>query len=263
MTGTIKDLFGKYESHPILVIGGGPSVRHDLPRLVDLGVKPACVISANSHGMLQTTFTVDYIVHVDKRHAGLKVWMKDHLQPFGIPLISSHSYADYRLPELHFNRSTGLNSGLMALYVAMTLGGSPVISTGIDLWATGRNYFHDAGTDRKNRMPRPSSGTAAPSAFAIERYRAICQESNGARVRPVSGPFTTLEPQFDLAEPWQWWRRTKYRERLEATTCRTYRATAGFQFSSGDRVGAGQLVALSVGEAEKYPVAALDSLDII
>ncbi len=254
MRSTIKTLFGKYEGHPILVIGGGPSVRTDLPRLVELGVQPACVISANAHGTLQTVFPVDYLVHVDKRHAGLKVWMKDYLGAFGLPLISSHSFANYRLPEIPFKRDNGLNSGLMAIFVAATLGGNPVIVTGVDCWTTGRSYFHDEGVERKDRMPRPASGTARPSAYAIGRAMELGRACRNVRIRPVSGPFTSLFPAFDPREAWRWWGKSDYRRAVENLDCGTYVATTGFQFSSGDRLAEGETVGLSSKEAEQWPV---------
>jgi len=251
MSHSIKDLFNLYDDQPILVIGGGPSVRQDLPKLIELGVVPRCVISANSHGTLQKLFPVDYIVHVDKRHAGLKVWMVDHLRPFGIPLISKHSFADFRLPEYSFQG----NSGLTAVHVAASLGGNPVIVTGLDMWTSGRNYFHDAdASDRKQRMPRPASDAVRPAWYAEQRALELRKNAGGVRIRPVSGPFTHFFPAYDVDEPFRKSLPCEYRKRLEGLDVRQYRAERGYQFSSGDRCAEGNIVSMSNEEAKGKPV---------
>ena len=203
MQASIVDLFDKWAGKPILVIGGGPSVLKDLidgPELPNI----ACVISANAHGCRQTRFAVDLLVNVDTRHTHLKTPMEPLLRAYGIPIVNRHLWADYLLPDWEFVA----NSGLTAIAVAIVLGGNPVIVTGVDLWASGREYFHDeavlrekcgeSAEIRRNRRRLGAMGTQ--NRAAIRRLSGLAKFAGGANIRPISGPMTAVFPQFDPHE---------------------------------------------------------------
>lgn len=242
---SITDLMHRYAGWPILVIGGGPSAAEDLPKLASLDFQPTCVLSANEHGMRQQLFRVDFLVNVDKIHCALKISMEEFLRPWARPIINQHTWADYRLPNWHL----GANSGITAVAVACALGGNPVVCTGIDLFGTGRNYFHD-GDFRGKSVPR--SRSLAPSHFARTRILALRKECPTARIRPVSGPLTTIFPAFDPDEPWAPSGIVPYRHYLESITMRLYRANRSFCFGTNDKPNAGTLLSLSPSEAAKY-----------
>lgn len=238
MQELITSLFGRYDGNPILVIGGGPSVNEDLPRLVADGFKPACVISANEHGFMQSAFPVDFAVNVDKHHCALKRHMAEILRPFGKPIINRHSWADYRLPEWTFSGNTGLT----AIAVACVLGGDPVVPIGIDFWSSGRHYFHKPYelTKREQRWMASRKAPSGPD----RRLRNLMQFARGATIRPVSGPLLTAFPAGNPTHP------VAYRERIAQLPWSHYVAQRCFSFSGNlDRVQAGAVLALTEKEA--------------
>src|SRR5690606_1288195 len=118
---------------PILVIGGGPSVNIDLPRLK---VEPVAVISANAHGFKQSFFPPTHALVVDAWHSVTLQSMDALVRPYGVPIISPHWWADIRINDW----MSGMSTGLTAICVAALMGGNPVITTGLDGFAGG--YFH-------------------------------------------------------------------------------------------------------------------------
>lgn len=243
----ISALFDRWAGKPILVIGGGPSVNRDLlPK--HLPITPACVISANEHGMKQTRFPVDLIVNCDKTHCLLRTPMEKVLRPFGIPIVNRHSWADYRLCDWTFAGNTGLT----AIAVAAALGGSPVIVTGIDMWKGGRVYFHGPPPrpDPQYRSRRKLSG--AVSRRDKEKVIPLRRFCAGARIRPMSGPLTEWFDKYDPNEvmkpsaPVGY--RLKLEDELEVVQCEAVRS---FPFSGHDWVRAGHRLALSSFEYGK------------
>jgi hypothetical protein len=240
----ISDLFGLYVDRPILVIGGGPSVAEDLPKLVDL--RPALVLSANEHGCKQDFFRVDYIVHCDKVHCmkrtpeGRTIPMAPHLREYGKPLISRWSTADVRLEDWRF---TG-NSGTTAVAVAAALGGSPIVVTGLDFWATGRRYFHD-GTQAPRERRRINGGPVVQ--HPDRRLNALAQFVEHAHVRPMSGLLATRWPLYDPAERFQPAPVIPYTAKLNPST--EYRAVRSFHWSNYDTVPADTVLKLTKSEA--------------
>lgn len=255
MSRLVSDLLDRWAEQPILVIGGGPSVNADLPKLVEWGVKPACVISANAHGAKQGLFPVDLGVNVDKQHNMLRdpenqnrqmhmeKYMRENLP--GVPVVNKHSWADYRLPEWRF---VG-NSGLTAVALACVLGGNPVIVTGIDFWHTGRDYFHTpAKAPRKGSRVRP-----AVVKRDRERMQPLQAFANGMNVRPMSGPLTTVFKQFDPAEKFGPTNRNAYAIKLLRTQALTMEANRAFVFSSGDVAPPGARIAVTEREIRANP----------
>jgi hypothetical protein len=196
MPPLISTLFDRWVSKPILVIGGGPSVLRDLldgPELPNI----ACVISANAHGCRQTRFAVDLLVNVDKRHTHLKTPMEPLLRAYGIPIVNKHPWADYLLPDWEFIG----NSGLTAIAVAAVLGGNPIIVTGVDMWASGREYFHDpmvisALYAEKPKHRRRIGTMISQNRASMRRLSGLVAFARGSNIRPISGPMTAVFPPF-------------------------------------------------------------------
>lgn len=178
MAALISELFGRHET--ALVIGGGPSAGLELPVLRDQ-IKPDVILSANDHGMHQSHFNVDYLVNCDKQHMMLRMPMKDHLRQYGKAIINKHSWADVRLGDWDFHG----NSGLTAVAVAATLC-KTVYVTGIDLWATGRQYFHEPVGKPSRQM---SLGhVAGVSARGRQQMAPLTRWCAGVKVIAMSGP---------------------------------------------------------------------------
>lgn len=240
MPDVISSLFGLYRDRPILVIGGGPSVAQDLPKLANL--RPALVLSANEHGCHQTLFQVDYLVHCDKMHCMRHVPMVPYLREFGKPLISRWSSADVRLEDWRF---TG-NSGTTAVAVAAALGGSPIVVTGLDFWATGRKYFYDNGADvpvKRYAWQRVPITVSRPD----RRLNALAQFVGDAHVRPMSGLLATRWPLYDTSERFAPAPVIPYTVQLNPST--EYRAVRSFHWSNYDTVAAGTVLKLTKSEA--------------
>lgn len=239
MQRLITDLFDEYRGKPILVIGGGPSVLTDLPKLV--GFKPALVLSANEHGCKQDVFPIDYIVHCDKVHCMRHVPMAPYLRQFGKPLISRWSTADVRLQDWRFKG----NSGTTAVAIAAVLGGSPIVVTGLDFWGTGRKYFYDAMSGLTTAQRRIASTPIV--SMPDRRLRPLREFVKDAHVRPMSGIMTGSFPAYNPTE------------RLAAppalSYCRTvgtpqsYHAARSFHWSNYDTVSAGTVLQLTEQEA--------------
>jgi len=240
MTQPITNILSRYYGRPALVIGGGPSVRDDLPVLEDGGFKPAVVLSANEHGLYQAHYKVDFLVNVDRVHCQLKVMMKDYLRQFGVPIINSHSWADFRLPDWKMSS----NSGLQAIAVACVLGCWPVVVTGVDLFMVGRDYFHLS--DEKPRM-RPSL-----TYMTKQRVTEMQRWAGNYPVRPVSGPLTQVFPIFDRAETFKEPLRVPYRAKIEKAPVKRYRGLKEFSFVTNDRVTPGEIVPFTFAEAQPY-----------
>lgn len=248
MSRLVTDLLDRWADRPILVIGGGPSVNADLPRLVEVGVKPACVISANAHGAKQQFFPVDVGVNVDKRHNLLHVPMEQHMRE-GLPgaiIVNKHSWADYRLPDWRF---VG-NSGLTAIALACVLGGNPVICTGIDFWHGGRQYFHTPAEPEKRKRPEIRGAVVARDR---DRIRPLVEFCRGANVRPMSGPLREFFKPFDPAETEFWSTPVTYRTKLLRTECVIAESTRTFIFSNHDVVMPGRQIAVSETELKANP----------
>lgn len=248
----ISDLFGHYEGRPILVIGGGPNVMKDLPSLVASGFKPALVLSANEHGLMQSDFEVDYIVHCDKLHCMKKMpgtnkpWpMAEYLRVYRKPLISRWSTADVRLEDWNFSG----NSGTTAVAVAAVLGGSPIVVTGLDFWATGRKYFYDtlAGMTPAERRLASKPIITHPD----RRLNPLATFVGDAHIRPMSGLLTGRWPKYDPAERFAWATPTRYTRLLTERTegAARYRVIRSFHWSNHDTVQAGTVLRLTLSEA--------------
>lgn len=225
------------------MLGGGPSVRTDLPRL-PTDFRPALVLSANEHGTKQHRFKVDYIVGCDKMHCIRHVPMEPYLRQFNLPIMNRWSWADVRLEDWNFNG----NSGTTAVAIAAALGGSPIVVTGIDLYATGRSYFYEA---EQALTPAQRRAAARPViAQPDRRMRPLAEFAKGAHIRPMSGVMVTRWPKYDPCEtfgaaPIIPYTAKSYRPGL-------YRALKGFPFGNMDIVPAGTVLKLTEREADGF-----------
>lgn len=240
----ITEIFDKYAGKPALVIGGGPTALVDIPFLDGHGFAPGLVLSANLHGLYQGNFKIDYLVNVDKVHCSLRVNMEDWMRPYGVPIINAHTWSDYRLVNWSFPG----NSGITAIAVAAILGCYPVVAVGIDLFNTGRHYFHDETAPEKASRPKSSP----PSHYAQQRVKQLKQWSGDYPMRAVSGPLGTVFPIWDPEERVLPPKPVKYRESLLHEVVSRYVATETFTYSSNDRVHRGEQLWLTAKEAKPY-----------
>jgi hypothetical protein len=242
----VTALFGRWEQKPALVIGGGPSVLRDLPRL---DLVPALVISANEHGFKQEKFKVDLVTNVDKIHCLHKIPMEQILRPYGVPIVNRHSWADYRLPDW----TLAANTGLQAIALAALLGANPIIVTGIDMWRGGRLYFHDKGVKPlKHKIVR-----GAVARRAKEKIAPLRQFCTGARIRPMSGALTEYFQAYDPAEKVKGSTPIGARLRMEAETRTLYvQVLKPFRLSNGDYTKVGQRLTISSFEFERGDIRA-------
>jgi hypothetical protein len=244
MQKLVTDLFGRWEGKTALVIGGGPSVLRDIHRL---DVTPDLVISANEHGMYQDRFKVDLITNVDKIHASKGGPMEGHLRPFGVPIVNRHTWADYRLPDW----TLAANTGLQAIALAALLGASPILVTGIDMWANGRVYFHDKGAKPPKDGRRKLRGAARRR--DREKVKPLVSFCSGAHVRPLSGPLTEWFKAYDPAEVYPQRRFVGFRVRLEHECDQVLiEVVKPFRMSNQDYTRVGQRLALSHFEYQKH-----------
>ncbi|MDE2098505.1 MAG: hypothetical protein KGL39_14725 [Patescibacteria group bacterium] len=181
----LSDLRDAYARRPIIVIGGGPSVANDLHKIPKS--YPACVISANEHGFRQDRFDVNYIVSVDYTYSMSRTPMREKLAQYGRPSINRWSWADYRIPEWHFNG----DSGLSAIAVAVMLGGWPVIALGMDRWVGPKRYFWQEAPSGWDRRRQPNSDSIRVN---TQRCVEFCA---GFPVRTLSGVMQTYWPKWE------------------------------------------------------------------
>lgn len=234
----VSALFDRWAGQPILVIGGGPSVLRDLPKL---DIMPACVISANAHGFKQDRFKVDLIVNLDKMHCILKIPMEKHLRPFATPIVNRHSWADYRLPEW----TMAGNSGMAAVAVAAALGGHPVIVTGIDMFQGGRLYFHELSKPPKLRSKGPHVIASRRDKLRLLPLREFCK---GAHVRPMSGPMCDYWPTYTPGETLKPAAGIAYTAKLRAKKEITVKAVRSFKLTNMDMVNPDHVMAFTERE---------------
>lgn len=196
MKQLISSIVQKYAGKPILVIGGGPSVSRDLPRIPQ--DYPACVISANQHGFMQDRFKVDYIVNVDFTMSSSKEPMQKALGKYGVPTINRWHWADYRLPNPYTYSG---DSGMTGIAVAVALGGHPVIFTGFDRNTGDRKYFWgEPPADRRVWELRQRTAARLNVQNNAQANQKILELTKGAQVRCLSGPMRSVFPLWDINE---------------------------------------------------------------
>lgn len=165
---TVRSLLLKHVGQAAVVMGGGPSLAkhiHEAP-------SDALYVAVNDHGLrllkdrcaTLAPRQAAYVVACDKieERARFDIGPRDlppparDRAPWGLPVVSRHVWADYRLPFM-----PAPNSGMSAAWLARFMGCAPIILTGMDLWS-GATY-HDAPN-------ATSSGRAATAAQHLRRW---------------------------------------------------------------------------------------------
>jgi len=234
---------------PILVIGGGPTVPGSINALRGMAVTFETVVSANEHGFKAKWYRPEYAVCLDAVHGITRTPMQKLLGQHGAKIVTPCWFGDYRLASFKGN----MNTGLVAVYVGLLMGGRPVVPIGIDFYRMVDDeaacYFHDP--DGKS-----NSLTKAPANFE-NQIRAFLERIGGtdAPVRPLCGPLTRHFPRFDPTEDVRHWKGSRYTEwltDLETIQVENGRKPAGFAHGTlppgyvcpmGDREALGFLAA--------------------
>lgn len=232
---------------PALVIGGGPSVATDLPRIP--GWQEMYQISANDHGFRVEGARPQLIVCKDhsmkiplaRRNREPKRYMEPILREYGVPIASRQHWADYRMAAW---RANGGNSGMLAISVAVMMGAAPVIVVGIDCYQ-GATYFHAAAEDNVS-LGRPLS-------YWERRLTSFRDKLKGSYVRALSGPvartFGTYHPgeqaSYHMPDVFK-------RYRLMETHVGLVRRSFQDPMDREATVEKGRLVALTADEFQKY-----------
>ncbi len=120
-----RALILKHPGARICVMGGAPSLDEHLKQ-VDADV----YISVNAHG---SHHRHDYIVAMDEEHGNLKVPMMGYLRDKSkAPIIGPRHWNDYVLTTWPDCPKTNILSGMVAAWVAWTMGAKVVILAGMD-----------------------------------------------------------------------------------------------------------------------------------
>jgi hypothetical protein len=119
------ELVMRHKGERICVMGGGPSLAHDLD-----SVKADVWISVNEHGAKLRP--ADYVVCMDDVHTKKHVHMLKHLRQFtDAPIISPWHWGEWQLSTWPRSPFIPL-SGVVASWVAYLMGAHPVIMAGFD-----------------------------------------------------------------------------------------------------------------------------------
>ena len=109
------------------VVGGAPSLDEELK-----SVKADVWISVNEHGAMRRK--VDYVVAMDDRHGAKGVPMRQYIRTLtDAPIIGPWPDNDHQLASWPGSPRRGL-SGMVAAWVAWTMGAHPVILAGFDAY---------------------------------------------------------------------------------------------------------------------------------
>lgn len=167
----VSALYRAHEGRPAIVVGGGPSAPAQLEQLRHLD---AVIVSANAHAW-KLGLGAHFIACKDHRHTESKLEMEGLLRPYGVPIVSRHHWADFRLTQWPIQG----NSGQIALGLAVLMGCRPVIPIGFDCYQSG-TYFHDADAKNVSNGLRPTMWTM--------RYRRMAGKLEMSPIRVFPGP---------------------------------------------------------------------------
>jgi hypothetical protein len=167
---TVRDLVHAHVGKPAVVMGGGPS----LPAAIERSPEGAIFLSANEHGCRffensspgQTTKNVVcLIVALDQ--------IEHKVSRFGVPIVSRHMYADYRLVT-----PPAKSSGVAAAYIARLMGCAPILLAGMDCY-DGATYFDDPKA--------PSTGRTMDAGGHAMLWREMIGQYPGGQYRVIGG----------------------------------------------------------------------------
>lgn len=169
----ISDLVHKHKGEAAVIIGGAPSRLSDQ----EFWPKQAVFISANDHGLKQTT--CNYSVCCED--------LEHRLRQHNVKVISRHSWADYRV----FDKPIP-NSGVLAAYSAWVMGCAPIIITGVECYQ-GKTYADDPKAH--------SSGFNVSLKDHLKRWGALRYMAMWGQFRCVSGPLVHVFDKYKPDEP--------------------------------------------------------------
>jgi hypothetical protein len=172
--GSVRDLLLKHAGARIAVIGGGPSRIEQAARLPEGTV----CLSANQHGCL--TRPCEYIVACDN--------IETMLRPYGVPIISPHRWADYRMSEHPQLLYTGMHSA----WVAWMLGAREILLVGMDCYADPRGNYAEGVVD-----PVPDRVRGVDQQIKYWKKVLACIP---VPIRAMAGPLVPVFGAFDPAE---------------------------------------------------------------
>lgn len=164
---TVRELVHVHAGRAAVIVGGGPSALEGFKR----APSDALCISVNAHGFKLRS--CEYAVALDK--------IDKQLRPFGVPIVSRHLWADFRILE-----TPAPNSGIAAAWVARLMGCGPIFLTGMDCYA-GDTYFHNATA--------ATPGKSEAAEVHLARWREFFRTFRGDYVA-LGGPLERM-----LAEP--------------------------------------------------------------
>ena len=188
----VSALYNSQRGKPVLVIGGGPSALTDLEHIP--GWQEMFTISANGHAFKLPGCTPDLIFCKDHtrvlpmkvRRTAPTTYMEPEMRAFGVPIASMQYWADYRLAPWPMRG----NSGMFAIALAVFMGATPAIVTGIDCFQ-GATYFHSPAEDNVSLN--------LPAVHWNARLSRLAHCFQGAPVRAVSGLAAQTFRRYDPA----------------------------------------------------------------
>lgn len=144
MKPSILYIKGLYSPDPVLVIGGGPSVSEDLPKVMeDLKDKGAAIVSVNQHAF-KAGLNPQYMVFMDdprfRPYLMRYINPEDESAPYYIGPDQVGEWTDYKMDIAHW--MNGWSSGL-ATWLACHITTGPVILLGMDCYQGEKKFFHD------------------------------------------------------------------------------------------------------------------------
>jgi hypothetical protein len=217
---TLRPLIHAHVGRTAVVMGGGPT----LAEAMKIAPADALYISVNDHGLRFFKRRGDprrcsYVVACDKIEKRARFDCRDpgdDGQPWGLPVISRHMFADYRLLHL-----PAPNSGMSGAYFARLLGCAPVIITGMDCY-TGGTYHDDPKAGSTGRNIRPADHRSRWTKLGVQypgMYRTIGCDPVLARHFGTYNPEEKPEAPAPLAQLVQELRRFRCVLKAEATIC--------------------------------------------
>lgn len=169
----IKNL---HMGQPAAILGGGPSLLYDIPRLPQEFIE----FAVNEHPFQVGITNPDYLVFMDDPNDNPRL-MRAIAGSKGTPVTFNLHYTDIDLrgvPDAIYR-----GSGIIAAWLALWMGCDPVYLCGMDLYQGEKKYCH-AENDYQD-LPIYQT----PLEEHYKRWRTLPHQE---RLKPLSGPLTTI-----------------------------------------------------------------------
>lgn len=178
---SIQELNGKYTGLPAAVLGGGPSLWHDMTRLP----KDTILISVNHHAL--RLCDPHFLIYMDK--ASEFSDLEQALVKYKGIKVSPNLGSDVDLKGA--NWWDGGMSSALATWLACWLGCDPVLLCGMDCYQGERKYFYD-------RVGFYHPCFDFPLENHLNAWRPALQRCpNAGAIRAVSGPLVQVFGAYD------------------------------------------------------------------